>query len=110
MIEQKQVEAALEYMQTHAQDLANAKANRIYITHYLKSCLAMLYQKSTGKTDKARESDAHADPEYLKQLAALQIAVQEEERHRWKMNAAEAMVEVWRTQEANNRAIDRGHQ
>ncbi len=112
MIDQNKVEKALEYMRTNAENLASAKANRIYITHYLKTCFANLYQHAPEdcKTVEDKKNWAYSHPEYEKQLAALQIAVQEEEKHRWKMGAAEALVEVWRTQEANNRAMDRGHQ
>ena len=35
------------------------------------------------------------------------VAVAEEERIRWEMEAARMTVEVWRTQSANNRTIDR---
>jgi hypothetical protein len=110
MIEQKQVEAALEYMRKHARDLASAKANRIYITHYLKTCFANLYQECEEKTVEGKKNWAYSQPDYHKQLQALQIAVQEEETHKWKMAAAEALVEVWRTQCANDRLTDRSHQ
>ena len=110
MIDQKQVEKALEYMRTNARNLASAKANRIYITHYLKTCFANLYQHADGKTVEDKKNWAYSHPEYVKQLEALQIAVQEEETHRWQMGAAEALIEVWRSQEASNRMIDRGHQ
>jgi len=109
-IEQSEVEKGLRYMREHAPDLAKAKANRIYITHYLKSCHAMLYSEAPGKTVEDKKNWGYAHPDYLEQLAALQIAIQEEETHRWKMEAAKALTEVWRTQESTNRAIDKGHQ
>ena len=110
MIDQKQVEKALEYMRANALNLASSKANRIYITHYLKTCFANLYQLAEGKTVEDKKNWAYAHPEYVSQLNALQIAVQDEEKHRWKMEAAKALVEVWRTQESTNRTIDRSHQ
>jgi len=36
-------------------------------------------------------------------LKALQVAVEEEERLRWLMVAAEARIEVWRTLESSRR-------
>ena len=110
MIEQSEVEKGLRYMREHAHDLASAKANRIYITHYLKSCHAMLYSECEEKTVEGKKMWAYAHPDYQKQLAALQIAVQEEETHNFKIKAAEALADVWRTQESNNRSIDRSHQ
>ena len=109
-IEQSEVEKGLRYMREHAPDLAKAKANRIYITHYLKSCHATLYQQAEGKTVEDKKNWAYAHPDYLEQLKALQIAVEEEELHNFKMKAAEALAEVWRTESANNRMTDRGHQ
>ena len=109
-IEQSEVEKGLRYMREHAHDLASAKANRIYITHYLKSCHAMLYSEAPGKTVEDKKNWAYAHPDYLEQLKALKIAVQEEETHRWGMESAEALVQTWRTQESTNRMIDRGHQ
>ena len=102
----------------HAPDLAKAKANRTYITHYLKSCHALLYAERTQYLAehgiKASVEDkkmwAYAHPDYLEQLKALQIAVEEEELHNFKMKAAEALAEVWRTESANNRMTDRSHQ
>ena len=110
MIEQSEVEKGLRYMREHAHDLASAKANRIYITHYLKVCFSDCYKDSRSKTVEDRKNDAYGHPAYVQQLEALQIAIQEEETHRWKMEAAKALTEVWRTQEANNRNTDRSHQ
>ncbi len=116
MITQEEVEQGLRYMRQHAADLASAKANRIYITHYLTSCLAILYSEAPGEYNQRkftsvedRKNWALSQPQYLKQLDALKIAVQEEELHKWKMEAANAIVEVWRTQESTNRMIDRSH-
>jgi len=112
MINQNKVEAALEYMRNNAKNLASAKANRIYITHYLKTCFANLYQHAPEdcKTVEDKKNWCYAHPEYEKQLVALQIAVQEEETHRWKMEAAEGLTRVWQTQCANERLTDRSHQ
>ena len=109
-IDQEEVERGLRYMREHAPDLAKAKANHIYINHYLKSCHAMLYSKAPGKTVEDKKNWAYAHPDYLEQLNALKIAVEEEELHNFKMKAAEALAEVWRTESANNRMTDRSHQ
>jgi hypothetical protein len=38
---------------------------------------------------------------------AIKQAVEEEEKIRWMLIAAQARVDVWRSQEASNRAIDK---
>jgi len=92
---------------------AQAKGNRIYCDEYRKSLKAILMQEAqTRGVDSAvgQEREAYADPKYVRHLEALREAVVQEESLRWKMVAAEAAVEVWRSQEASNRMMDRGTQ
>ncbi len=115
MIGDVNIEAALDYMRDHAKPLAEGKANRIYLEQFRKSKKAMLmaaYLPSGVErvTDKMRESYAYSHLEYLEILDGLKAAIEIEEEIKWKMTAAQAKVEVWRTQQANNRNIDRAHQ
>jgi hypothetical protein len=100
---------ALDYMRDNASSLAIAKAERVFIEEFRKSKKALLVQDSKG-TVLERESYAYAHPEYIEVLEGLKEAVQKEEELRWMMVAAQAKIEVWRTQAANNRLIDRAHQ
>jgi hypothetical protein len=50
--------------------------------------------------------DAYADPEYIGLLEGLKEAVEAEEKLKWMLTAAQLKVEIWRSQEATNRAID----
>jgi hypothetical protein len=50
---------------------------------------------------------AYSHKDYLELLEGLRDAVEEEEKLRWQMIAAEARIEVWRSQEASNRVVDR---
>ena len=109
MITEKQVEKALEHMRTQADTLGKAKAERIYLDQYRKSKKAILFSECEEGTIAAKENYAYAHPDYLEVLDGLKAAVLEEETLRWKMVAAEAYVEVWRSQEASNRMVDRGH-
>ena len=106
----KSPEDALEFMKNNAKALAKAKAERIYLDEYRKSLKAMLFQKAPSGTIADRESWAYANEDYISNLEGLKIAVEEEERLKWLMIAAQATVEVWRSREASNRMIDRGHQ
>ena len=70
----------------------------------LPICLkAILMKRSVELAVNAQERDAYSHPEYLALLKALQEAVEIEETLRWQMIAAQARVEVWRSQEASNR-------
>ena len=116
MISEKKVETALEHMRKEARTLAQAKGERIYLQEYRKTKKAMLMNEAmshpseqVNKTASSRESYAYAHPDYVEILLGLKEAVIQEEEVHWKMIAAQAFVEVWRTQQANNRMIDRSH-
>jgi hypothetical protein len=64
-------------------------------------------KRSLETSVNAQEREAYSDPEYVQHLKALQEAVQIEEEIRWGLIAAQARVEVYRTQSANERAMDR---
>lgn len=106
MITEKEVERAAEYIRINAGDHAKAKSDRIYLTQYRKSLKSLKMIKAEG-TDKTRESIAYADQEYIANLEAMGFAVEKEETLKWKFIAAQAKIEIWRTQQANNRGQDR---
>jgi hypothetical protein len=51
-----------------------------------------------------QEREAYASSRYKDHLLALQHAVEVREELRWMLIAAQARIEVWRSQEASNRA------
>lgn len=100
-------QAAVEFMWKSAPVYAKAKAERVYLEEFRKSKKAMLMQAHGDKPIGAQEREAYAHPEYLALLDALRTAVEAEETARWTLVSAQARVEVWRSQEASNRAMDR---
>jgi len=54
-----------------------------------------------------KEADAYAHPEYQAVLEGLREAVERAETLRWMLIAAQARVDVWRSQEASNRFVDK---
>lgn len=98
---------AVDFMIKTARQYAQAKAKRVYLEEFRKSKKAILMQNHADKAIGAQEREAYAHPDYLGLLAALQVAVAEEEELRWSLIAAQTRVEVWRSQEASNRAQDR---
>lgn len=100
-------QAAIELMWKTAPRLAKAKGERVYMEAYTKSLKALLMKSSGKASSAAQETEAYSHPDYIKHLAGLQAAVEAEETLRWQMVATEAAVEVWRSQEASNRRIDK---
>ena len=88
-------------------DYAQANANRIYLEEYRKSLKAILMQKSLDGTLGGQERDAYAHADYSALLQGLKESVEIEETYRWNLIAAQARVEVWRTEQATARAENR---
>jgi len=95
---------AIDYIIKNAQNFAKAKAERVYIEEFRKSKKAILMKQSMENSIGAQEREAYAHEDYRKLLDGLKTAVEVEEKLRWDLIAAQARVEVWRTEQANNRA------
>jgi hypothetical protein len=98
---------AVDFILKNAKHFAKAKAERVYLDEFRKSKKALLMKQSTESTSAAQERDAYAHPEYLALLEGLKQSVEVEEQLRWTLIAAQARVEIWRSQEASNRLQDR---
>lgn len=98
---------AVNFIYRIAPQYAQAKADRVYIENFLRTKKALLMQGSGENAVAAQERYAYAHAEYLEQLDGLRVAVQEEETLKWHLIAAQARIEIWRTQSANNRGMDR---
>jgi len=109
MINEIDIEKALDFIRDNSRDLAKAKADRIYLEQYRKSQKAILFQQAPKGTVQDRECFAYSHEEYLQNIEGLKVAVEEEEKLKWLMVAAQLKVEVYRTQQANNRMVDRSH-
>lgn len=103
-------QAAVDYMIAKSAEYAQAKANRVYCDEYRKTLKAELMKEAMvakHETAAAQEREAYAHPTYKQHLLALKESVEHEERLRWMLIAAEARIEVWRSQEASKRSEHR---
>lgn len=101
---------ALDFIRDKAPEYAQAKANRIYVEELRKVRKAELMKKAEldgHKAGNTQEREAYSMPEYHEVLLALYEAVQQEETLRWRLIAAQARIEAWRTLESNKRAESR---
>jgi len=110
MITNQEVEKAAAYIRDNAGEYAKAKAERIYLHEFRKSKKALLINECEDGTIQTKESYAYAHPEYQQLLDDLRTAIENEEKLNWMMKAATIKIEIWRTEQANNRNIDRSHQ
>jgi hypothetical protein len=100
-------QTSLQAMHETGPKLAQARAERTWLDEYRKSLKALLMAKSPQSSAAMQERDAYAHPEYVAHLKALREAVEAEEQLRWRMVTAQTAVEIWRSQEASNRSMDR---
>ena len=101
---------AIEFIIKQSGIYAQAKANRVYIENYLRSAKSKMMMESTATSIAAKEMEAYATDDYIALLDGLKEAVITEEKLRWQLIAAQERVQIWRTQEATNRTIDRATQ
>lgn len=97
---------AIEYIFKHGKKFAKAKAERTYLEEYRKSLKAILMQQAQvngHQTAAAQEREAYADERYQDLLTGLKAAVETEEEVRWGLVAAQARIDVWRSQESSKR-------
>ena len=98
---------AVDYMIENAGKFAAAKANRVYIEEFRKSQKALLMKASKETTSAGQERDAYAHADYLALLDGLKVAVELEETLKWNLTAAQARIDIWRSEQATNRNMDR---
>ena len=101
---------AIEFIIKQSGIYAQSKANRVYIENYLRSAKSKMMMESTATSIAAKEMEAYATDDYIALLDGLKVAVETEEKLRWQLIAAQERVQIWRTQEATNRTIDRATQ
>lgn len=98
---------ALDFIRDNAGAYAQAKADVVYMTEYRKSLKAILMAECVAETQSAKEAWAYAHPKYVLHLDALRESIENCEKLRWLLVAAEAKIEVWRSLESSARAEGR---
>jgi hypothetical protein len=94
---------AVDYILRNSPKFAKAKAERVYIEEYRKSPKAILMKRSLENAIGAQEREAYAHEEYQQLLEGLRDSIEIEEKLRWDLIGAQARIDIWRTEQANNR-------
>ncbi len=103
MVSDEQAHKAMEYLIANSGKAAKARAERVYAEEYRKTIKSLQMQQHEGKAIGIQERNAYASPEYIAHLDALKEAVYADEKCRWGMVAAQAVLDAWRTEQANKR-------
>ena len=98
---------SLEWLRDDGGKISQARARRLVIEEGRKHLKAKLMASSKANSAAAKEQDAYAAPEYRELLMGLQAAIELDEHYRMLTDYHKARIEVWRSQSANQRAIDK---
>ena len=104
MIPEEKVEQALVFLRKSAEPAAQARAEHLYLAEWLKTVRAQVKLKQTGMSNAAAEDVALASQEFHDALVAYKQAVETDSGYRFKREAAQAVIEAWRTEQASLRA------
>jgi hypothetical protein len=104
MIEERDIERAIDYLRDSAEQAAQARAERAYMEQWLKSLRSTLMLGAPGTSVADREAYAMAHHDYQTAINALRSAVEADERYRFLREAADAKIRAWQTQCSNERA------
>ncbi len=94
---------AIEFIIKTAPLYAKAKSDRMYLEEFRKSRKAQLMSQAGTEVLGKQETFAYAHQDYIQILEGIREAVEREERFRWLMTAAQARIEVWRTEQYSAR-------
>ena len=106
-------EEAAQTIREKAPRYGEAKAQRVYLEEFRKTKKALLMKDALARgieAANAQEREAYAHPEYQELLQGLAAAIEIEEKLKWHLEAARMRCDIWRTEEASNRATDRATQ
>lgn len=106
IVSDKNIQTALEYLAIDPHPFALAHKQVADAENKRKEVMARLYLDADGSID-ARKAAAECDPEAVAAKAEESEAIMERERHRARSNAAEMLIEVWRSENANARAAEK---
>lgn len=106
IVKDSHVEAALNYLNAQPHPLAVARYNVTVTETAAKAAYARAFLEATG-TVKERECAAEVSDEYQAAKAAEADAVMEFEDQRTKQKRADALIEVWRSEQANTRSAEK---
>ena len=98
MIDPDDIDRAVEFLRDSSEKAAKARAERLHMEDFTKSLKAQIMSEHVEKPLGAQEREAYADPRYVTHLETLKMCVHNDEKFRFLREAAQARIEVWRSQ------------
>lgn len=107
MIDDSKAERAVAYLRDSAEEAAQARANVLYIESWLKVVKAQQMKLSPTLPVAVQEREALVSDAYSVALEGYKAAVEADSAFRFKRESAVALLEAWRTQQANIRGMQK---
>jgi hypothetical protein len=98
------MEEALTFLATHSALGAEARSDRFKAEHARKRIRANLILTSNEKTSAMKEAWAEQHELYAEAVDNEAEAIRNDEYYRAERNRADAIIEAWRSEQANQRA------
>ena len=98
---------AIDFIFKTAPLYAKAKGELAQFEAFRHSLKAIEMSKSEAHTIGGKEMDAYKSQPYQELCEAIGLATEEAEALKWQLEAAKMRFELYRTQEASNRNIER---
>lgn len=107
IVEANTLERAVEVLMDRGGEAAKARAAAEHMDDLTKVILSELIMSSQETSMAAKEAWARTQPRFQAHLEALRDCRQLDHEWRNKRSAANAIVELWRTEQSNARAMAR---
>jgi hypothetical protein len=98
---------AIDFIFKTAPLYAKAKGHLAQFEAFKHSLKAIEMAKSEATSLGAKEMDAYKSQAYQELCEAIGMATEEAEGLRWQLIAAQLRVDIWRTEQASNRGIEK---
>jgi hypothetical protein len=98
---------AIDFIFKTAPAYAKAKGELAELEAFKSSLKAIKMSESSEQSLGAQEREAYRSEAYQELCKAIGLATENAEGLRWKLEAAKMRFEAWRTEQANNRNIER---
>jgi len=102
----KDIDQLLDDYKTKGLMYSTAKAHQGYLEDFKKSKIAMLMKEAQAQginTASGQEREAYSHDEYVDLLKNIRTATENESKGRFLLRSLELEIEIWRTQQANER-------
>ena len=98
---------AIDFIFKTAPAYAKAKGQLAELETFKSSLKAIKMAQTDEQSLGAQEREAYRSQEYQDLCKAIGAATEQAEALKWQLEAAKLRVEIWRTEQASNRNIER---